>query len=207
MKKILLLTLSFLSLSACERGQGISLHPYKDYDATPYSFSVCHGFSCSYKTPVTLTEQDWQDILAPFAVRAENAAQEREQIAQSIGIMETKVQKIGQLNPDLGEATTFENDQDQMDCIDEAINTSHYLQYIESFDVLKFNEIANPIHRGYFVDAMWPHNSAAVREIETEERFAVDSYYFDNGTPASIVPIDVWLDRWNPKKSQPQDRS
>lgn len=196
-----------LLLTACTKGQGISLRPYEDTWGTPNDFYVCHGFNCTNRTPVSLSEQEWQTALSPFRTPAKDAADERSKIAQSIGLIEKMVQQKTGMNADLGEATTFERDQDQMDCLDETINTSRYLHFIEKEGVLKFNEPADPIHRGYFVDGLWPHNSGAVMEKATEERYAIDSYYRDSGKPADIVPLDIWINNWRPYRSGRPDRS
>ena len=113
--------------------------------------------------------------------------------------MEAESTKTAKINPDLGEAHSFEGDQAQMDCIDEAINTTHYLEFMEQAGLLKHHIAASPIHRGFFVDGQWPHNAAAVKEKNSGEIFAIDSYYFDSGKPAQSVPIDVWLDKWRPE--------
>lgn len=207
MKNSLRLLALCLLLTACERGQGISLAPYEETWGTEQSFQVCHGFSCTNRTPVTLDRNDWQAILSPFREPASSAEEERSKIAQSIGHIEKIVQQKTGMNPDLGEARTFERDQDQMDCIDEAINTSRYLDFLQKTGVMKWNEPANPVHRGYFVDGMWPHNSGAVREKATGERYAIDSYYRDSGEPADIVPLETWIRNWNPERSGRPDRS
>ncbi len=113
--------------------------------------------------------------------------------------MEKEVVKATGITPDLGEARTFEGDQSQMDCIDETINTSLYLQFFDDEGLFKFHEAAPPLHRGYFVNGMWPHNTGAVREKASGKVYAIDSYYFDNGVTPSIVPIDVWLQNWRPE--------
>ncbi len=102
------------------------------------------------------------------------------------------------MNPDLAKAENFESDQDQMDCIDETINTSLFLKFFERQDVLKWHEVGEPIHRGYFLDMKWPHNSATVIEKQSRDVYAVDSYWYDNGVPATIVHMDIWMTDWDP---------
>ncbi len=199
MKARLFFYVSFLLLAACAKGQGISLAPYQDKGASPQNFRVCHGFSCSARTEVHFTDKQWNDIIAVFKEPSKTAAEEREKISRAVALIEKQVTASTGMKPDLGEARTFEADQHQMDCIDEAINTSLYLRFLGDAGVYKWHKAAEPIHRGYFVDGMWPHNSGAVREIETGEIYAIDSYYFNNGIDAAVVPIDVWLDEWRPE--------
>jgi hypothetical protein len=43
--------------------------------------------------------------------------------------------------------------------------------------------------RFFFAD----HWAARMRERETREVYAVDSWFFDNGRPAAVLPLDDWL--------------
>lgn len=193
-----LVFLTFL-LVGCASGQGISLTPYQDAGESPAQFRLCHGFGCSARTWVSLSEKDWAYVTRPLRKKAKNAAQERVHIAKAIGRMEKIVQHNTGMNADFGQATTFENDQHQMDCLDETINTSRTLAFLASDDLLQYHTVGEPVHRGYFVDGMWPHNSAAVIEKASGDIYTMDSYYFDNGARVDVVALDVWLDEWRPE--------
>jgi hypothetical protein len=198
MRKMLLVAV--LCLSSCANGQGISMIPYEDKNSSPKDFILCHGFGCSHKTRVQLTDGEWKRVLAPLKKKAKNAEAERSALAKSVGLMESTVTKVIGATPDQGEAHTFEKDQDQMDCIDEAINTTHYLEFIQAADVLKFHRVHDPVHRGYFINGVYPHNSGAVEELSTGHVYVIDSYYFASGHTASVVPLDVWLNNWRPEE-------
>lgn len=172
--------------------------PYADPQAGPHSFLLCHGFGCSHKTRVSLTSAQWKRVTAPLRKRVKDAADERLQVTKAVARMEVAVQEASGLNPDLGQARTFENDQAQMDCLDETINTARYLEFFAAEDLLHFHELAPPVHRGYFVDGLWPHNAAALKDLKTGQIYAIDSYYSDNGAEVYAVDLDVWLDEWRP---------
>ena len=177
----------------------MSLMPYQDKNAGPQDFALCHGFSCSYETRTGIAEKEWKKILRGFSPPAKNAAAERLKIAEAVRKIEAYVNKHSGLNPDKGKAVRFEKDEDQMDCVDETINTSQYLAFLDREGVFKFHVAADPVHRGYFVDGMWPHNSAAVRETESGAVFVIDSYYYDSGSKIAVVPLDEWLADWHPE--------
>ena len=198
MSRIIFL-ISLLFLAACAKGQGMSLRPYQDKHASPQSFSICHGFSCSYQTKTGFADEDWQKILRGFSPPAKDAHSERLKIADAVRKIEAYVNEHSGLNRDLGKAVSFEKDQDQMDCVDETINTSQYLAFLDRAGVFKFHSAVDPVHRGYFVDGMWPHNSAAVLENEGGAVFVIDSYYYDSGVKIAIVPLDEWLADWHPE--------
>ncbi len=198
------LILSVVLLAACAKGNGISLAPYEDKDAWPGHFTLCHGFGCSHRSRVQLSEKQWSKVAAVFARPAATPAKERAQITKAVAVLEIESTKAARLAPDHGQAHTFEKDQAQMDCLDETINTSHYIEFLADAGFLKYHDPALPLHRGFFVDGMWPHNSAAVKEKNTGAVYAIDSYYFDSGKPPAIVPIDTWLDEWRPAGLKPE---
>ena len=193
-----------LALSACGGGQGISLLPYQDKEESPAKFRLCHGFGCSARTWVALSEKDWDFVTRPLRRKVINAAKERAQIAEAVARMERIVQHNTGMNADIGQATTFEKDQHQMDCLDETINSSRTLAFLADDGLLRYHDVGDPVHRGYFVDGMWPHNSAAVVEKDSGAVYAIDSYYFDNGKRVDVVPLDNWLDTWRPEELRPK---
>lgn len=206
-RKHILIISSVLLVAACAKGNGISMMPYSSKSDWPGEFKLCHGFSCSNKSLVTLDQKQWNKVAAVFKKQAKTPEKEREQITKAVAILEAEATKAAKLNPDFGEANTFEKDQSQMDCIDEAINTTHYIEFLEEAGFLDHHDPAPPIHRGFLVDGQWPHNSAAVKENGSGEIYAIDSYYFDSGKPAVAVPIDTWLDEWRPANLPPRRRS
>lgn len=202
MRHIILTT---LLLCGCASGQGISLMPYEHLGEGPEEFAVCHGFGCSQATAVNLTAQQWASVTKPLAGKAKSPEAERVQIAKAIARMERAVQEATQMSADLGEAHTFEKDQHQMDCLDETINSSRYLKFFADKGFLHHHEVADPLHRGFFVDGMWPHNSAAVREKDTGGVYAIDSYYSDNGEKVHVVEKREWLAEWRPEGLEPTE--
>lgn len=201
-QKILSLCLITIALCSCSRGKGINLYPYKQHTLSPQNFELCHGFSCTYKTPVSISQTQWQEALNIFHPPATNAAEEKQKIVHAIAMIERTVNTITKMNPDLGKAENFESDEDQMDCIDETINTSLFLKFLEKENVIKWHKVGEPIHRGYFIDAMWPHNSATIIEKSSNQVFAVDSYWYNNGAPAQIIHMDIWMDSWDPTEDE-----
>jgi hypothetical protein len=198
---------SVILLAGCAKGNGISMMPYQDVHDGPHQFKLCHGFACSEKSLVQLEEKQWNKVAAVFKKPAKTPEKERELITKAVAILEVEATKAAKLSLDRGEAETFEADQAQMDCIDEAINTTHYLEFLDEAGLLRHHEAAPPIHRGFFVDGQWPHNSGAVKEKNSGEVYAIDSYYFDAGRPPAVVPLDVWLDEWRPANLSPRRRS
>lgn len=186
-----------LLLGGC--ATGINPAKYNDAPVKPDSFTICHGYSCTYKSKAGFDEKQWKSIKAVFTKKpSKNAKTERSKIAEAIAKMEVYTgQKTG-TSEDLPMAGAFKESGLQMDCIDETVNTTQYLRMLHKAGLLKFYEPAEPTHRGYLIDGRWPHNTAVVREVKTGDLWVVDSFYRANGEEPYIVPRADWLAGWRP---------
>jgi hypothetical protein len=88
----------------------------------------------------------------------------------------------------------------QLDCNDEAINTTTYMRLLKLSGLMKFHEIEDTRTRNFFFTG-WPHTTAVIRDIKTNERYAVDSWFYDNGKPATIVTFAKWKANYRPDDS------
>lgn len=191
------LTITLLSACATERG-ALHLPHYLQTNLSPAEFMVCHGYGCHYQTKTYFSDAQWQQVKKPLTTKANNPEQERQHIAEAIAIMEVLVGEAVGTQTDKGGAGFMVSDTGQMDCIDEAVNTSLYLQFLSQEDILKWHSVESPTRRGYFIDAQWPHNSAVIKDNTTDIRYVVDSWFFDNGEQPVIIPVKQWLTGWRP---------
>ena len=160
---------------------------------------MCQGGGCAKASITYLTVLEWQKITQAFGKPA-NAVQEREKIAQVIGALESMVgAKIGTSTDRAG---TFDNSDfvGQMDCNDEAINTTTFMRLLKQHGLIQWHEIEDTRTRNFFFTG-WPHTTAVLRDIKTGERFAVDSWFYDNGHAATIVPFTMWKANYFPPDS------
>ena len=197
MNRFLLLFPSLFLLAGCSTG--IPLTKYAPVDQPKEDFTFCYGYSCTKKTQTGFTDKEWKILRSNFAKSpAKTAEAERSKIAMSIAKMESIIGAKTGTAHDLPEARSKKEDSSQMDCLDETVNTARYLDLLHKDGLLKFHEPALPIHRGYFVDGAWPHNTAVIKETKTGKLFAVDSFYRANGEVPYIVPAQDWLSGWKP---------
>lgn len=165
-------------------------------------FDVCTGGGCAEIQHVSLTDDEWQTIVSIFASAGDvvNAEQERTLMALAIGGFESIVGVKTNTDTDL--AGTFGNSSypGQLDCNDEAINSTTYMRLMRQNGLIKFHEIEDMRTRNFFFTG-WPHSTAVIHETATGERFAVDSWFYDNGFPATIVPFDIWKAGYIPEDS------
>lgn len=177
-----------------------SMNEFLKQQPTQSHFDICWGGGCAHHMATLLTEQEWAEVSQYFSSWPTSAQEEREAIALALGAMERVIgPKTGTL---LDKAGTFGNAQypGQLDCNDESINTTTYLKLFTHAHLLQFHQVMDIKTRRYFLNG-WPHTTAVIQEIATGERFAVDSWFHDNGEPAEIVPLTRWLDGWRPENS------
>lgn len=152
---------------------------------------VCHGFGCHYKTLVTFTRRD-NAAMRKIMGRPSSAAAERKRIRRLVAWAERRVAaEAGSADDvaglDLGNARV----RGQMDCLDEATNTTSYLLIAQERGLLRFHRVARPVARGYFLDGRYPHATAVV--TADGEAYAVDSWPISNGVAPLIMPLDEWF--------------
>lgn len=163
-----------------------------------HQFEICQSGGCAKVSNIVFNNDDWATIESLFNEPAQNAAAERISIAKAIGLFEQVVGPKAGTSGDL--AGTFNNAYGQQDCNDEAINTTTYMRLLKSAGYMALHEIEDLRTRNFFFTG-WPHTTAVIHEIATGERFAVDSWFYDNGHPATIVPFNIWKANYQPEDS------
>lgn len=175
------------------------------YRETPNlgAFEVCSGGGCAEIQRVGVTLEEWQKVVTIFTTAKDaqvSAEQERKQIAEAIGLLE---KMIGiKTNTATDRAGTFDNSAfpGQLDCNDEAINTTTYMRLMRQQGLIKLHEIEDMRTRNFFFTG-WPHSTAVIHEIASGQRYAVDSWFYDNAMPATIVPFELWKSGYIPADS------
>lgn len=175
------------------------------YHTTPqmHQFEICSGGGCAEIHQVGLSIEEWQTIAAIFSSNTseQNAANaERNHIAKAIGMFEKIVGEKTHTHTD--RAGTFDNSAyaGQLDCNDEAINTTTYLRLLVQQGLVKLHSVEDMRTRNFFFTG-WPHSTAVIHENASGARFAVDSWFYDNGAPATIVPFSLWKSGFFPTDS------
>jgi hypothetical protein len=125
------------------------------------------------------------------------AGDERAAIAATVRNMETAVGQLTGSDQDKGGNLAGFGRPGQMDCIDESTNTTTYLRMLTESGLLKFHTVQDRVTRfGLFVGV--PHTTAVIQETGTGQRFAVDSWFFDNGHAPAIIDMQQWKSGWEP---------
>lgn len=165
----------------------------------PGHFTICHGNTCRLISPVNLTPMQWRRVTDIFQPPSLDVTQERGRIRQAVALLETLVGVQTGTDADLGQNAAGRGLPGQMDCIDEAANTTVYLSMLRDAGLLRFHTVEHRTNRGVFAfTGGIPHATAVIRDRDSGQRYAVDSWFLDNGEPPFIVPIAAWRAGWEP---------
>ncbi|HZV99662.1 MAG TPA: hypothetical protein VFF74_11790 [Methylophilaceae bacterium] len=160
-------------------------------------FDICQGGGCAGINHVSLSMDEWQQVAAEFQPVPQDAEDERNRIANAIGLLEQIVgDKIGTYNDFAGTFGAFSTP-GQMDCNDEASNSNTYIKLMMQDKLIRFHELRDTKVRNFFFNG-WPHTTAVIADKETGAAYAVDSWFYDNGVPAVIIPLELWKTGWKP---------
>jgi len=161
-------------------------------------FSVCYGNTCRFIAALSLDQEEWNRIRAVFRAVAASPAEEREQIRAAVAELEKIIGDKTGSAADRGENFDGLGLQGQMDCVDEATNTTVYLTIMQMDNLLRWHTVEARTSRG--IGSMQvPHFTAVIRDQNDDMRYAVDSWFLDNGEPPFIVPLPVWEKGWRPQ--------
>jgi hypothetical protein len=201
LQRVLPVVFAVLALAACthDRTGPVEDH-YADFQVTApvkNRVTVCHAYTCQMKTPFTFTDADIAELRSIFKkIKKEDTAyEERRAIAYAIGWIETRVGKeIGTDKDRPGMDFKGSGDPTQMDCVDESTNTTSYLLVLQSNGFLKYHTVGTPFSKDQLWRGVagWSHWTAVIKETSNGQRWAVDSWIFENGENPAIVETEKW---------------
>lgn len=174
-----------------------------------HAFSLCFGHGCKHSATVRLSDSQWAEIRVIFTDSptdtatdaAKDAKEERARIACAVALLEGMAgEQTGTLADKAGTDFPLEN-RYQLDCVDEALNTTAYLVMMKRDGLLRYRDMRGPATRGFFFRG-WPHTTAAIAERGNGRAYAVDSWFFDNGKAPAILPLSQWQDGWRPQETK-----
>ena len=102
-----------LSLTACSTG--IPVEKYNSLPAAPEKFSICHGYSCTYKSEGGFSKSEWAKITGIFKSKSKTAEAERSKIAKAIALMEVYTGKKTGTDIDTEAAVSSKSDGGQLE--------------------------------------------------------------------------------------------
>ena len=187
---------------------GVTQHV--DAASNHQAFTYCYGHGCGDSTTVHISEAQWSEVRSLFPEPAANPEEERTRIGEAVALLERIAGAQAGTSQDLGGTGGGWFRSGQLDCYDEAINTSNFVAMMQNDGLLKFHRLSTPVQHGIMAGWSWPHATAIIAEIagpatglERSVRYAVDSWFHDNGELPEIVPATSWKAGWKPDESAP----
>ncbi|MCU7829079.1 MAG: hypothetical protein KZQ85_08425 [Candidatus Thiodiazotropha sp. (ex Myrtea sp. 'scaly one' KF741663)] len=154
--------------------------------------SVCYNYSCKQKAQVDLAGSEWAETVELFSDKTQSSLNERKKISKAIALMEQLTgRRLGTSNDKAKNSGTGEPG--QMDCIDESRNTTAYLKLFEENGWIKWHQTQDRAVRSpYFFNAHW---TAVIKDNESNQMYAIDSWFRENGKEPVILTLEEWMAR------------
>lgn len=157
---------------------------------------ICYNYDCAARVTVQIDDSALQRISAFFGAVSDSAS-ERSAIAAAVGELETIAGQQSPTRADRGGNYDDDGVNGRMDCLDESHNTTRYLEFLARHDWVRFHRVLERQKRATLL--IFDHWSAAIEEGKTGQRYAVDSWFDDNGKPATILKLEDWLSGAGPE--------
>jgi hypothetical protein len=183
-------TILLLAFTAPGLAAGGIMPAEKITEPTPERYSVCFDHSCTSIVTDSLSQDEWRLVTAVLRNSAWTAADERLPLPSPLPSSRASSAGIPGRTATGAEISRFRTTR-ALDCIDESTNTTTYLRLLERGGLLRHHRVLERSTRfGLFVGM--PHTTAVIEETGTGDRYAVDSWFLDNGRPPYIAKLEVW---------------
>jgi hypothetical protein len=148
---------------------------------------ICRNYGCTASSKATFNEIQLADAATLFSSDF-NSAEGPAALAKAVGLF---ARYAGEQTP-IWRDNTRDDDgsvDGRMDSNDHSKNATAYLKTLKNRGVLTLYRVRPRRVRA----ATNPHWVVCIVEIRTDQKYAVDSGWFDNGKSAAVVPLEDWL--------------
>ena len=153
---------------------------------------ICFDYACAHEAQARFDDAALTRVVHLMA-GARDAAHERTRLADAVAWLYVEAGRQTPVWRDRGGNRNDNTDlPGAMDCLDHAANTTAFLHLLGVRGLLRFHYVAAPVQRVRWYGA--EHWSARVVETASSEEYAVDTWYFDPGIPAAVMPLQAWRD-------------
>lgn len=158
------------------------------------SLGVCYGYGCHKQASFEVLPADMQGLARLFA-GVKDADDERQAIARAIGLIERIGARTTPIGGDRGGNFADGAAEGRRDCVDHSTSTSEWLVWLNRHGWMRFHQPMGHTWRAPRIVDL--HYTAWMRDDQGQD-WAVDSWFFDNGHDAVVVPLPVWNEGYSP---------
>lgn len=151
---------------------------------------ICYGYSCLTHAEVVYADGQLGELRRSL-FSAHSAEEERARLAEAVGRLYAWGGEQSPIRNDRGGNYADNYVEGRMDCIDHSTSTTRLLRMLAALGYLRWHKVMEPAPR-YFAGVFVAHWSAVMEEVESSQRFVVDSWFVNNGEPAVILPLEEW---------------
>ena len=153
---------------------------------------ICHGYGCNAQARIRYSDRQLREVGQQLAVAGGPPA-ERKMLSAAVGPPRRAAGPPAGPRNDRGGNYADGHAPGKMDCIDHSTSTTRLLRLLETRGSLRWHRVLEPEARNWAL-VIPVHYSAVIEQKSAGEgaRFAVDSWFVDNGQAAVILPLDEW---------------
>ncbi len=192
-----------LTLSACVVPGSDINYMFSEHGTYPRQrvqidhFTVCMHHGCATEIETGLSPAEWQEIRDIFARPPEVGEEdtpfgERVQIAFALARMEQLVANHVPTGNDIGGSFSGFGRSNQLDCVDEMVNTATYLTLMYNDGLLHHHRPGRRVTEALSPRGVWPHTVTTVRAIEEDRLYVIDTWIKANGELPYVMAYDDW---------------
>lgn len=154
---------------------------------------ICYNWSCVAQAEVVFDDRRLREIEGLLQL-ADSDEAERALLSLAVGQLYRWAGEQSPVRNDRGGNYLDDDADGRMDCIDHSTSTTRLMQMLERRGWLRWHRVMEPARRTRFL--IGQHFAAVIETVRPEDgeaRFAVDTWFRDNGEPAVILPLKSWL--------------
>lgn len=177
-------------------------YEYPRENLSPQNFIVCLRHGCNKEVEVSLTAEEWQSVRdifsAPPAVGEPGTAEgERVQIAFALARIEQLVALQADTGNDVGGSFSGFGRSNQLDCVDEMVNTATYLTLMHNDGLFEYHRPGRRVTEALSPRGVWPHTVSTVYDLTEERHYVIDTWIRNNGELPYVMALSDWADGVN----------
>jgi hypothetical protein len=154
---------------------------------------ACHGYGCSRRLEMAVNDALMRRVGAILKAGQGSADSERRALGNAVRAYTAYLAASFGGEPDEpGSPPGMSGSHGQMDCVDEAANTTSLLLMLQEKGYLAHHRVERPQSRGFFIDGRYPHVTAIIAEKRSGREWAVDPWKKAPGGFPDILPLEQW---------------